>query len=582
MANTEILFAGEIQVQYENGFLRYISYQDHEIIRRIYFALRDEHWTTLEPFIENEKIESSADQFIIRYECYHQKNNENIFRWFVLIEGKEDGSISFELSGEALQDTKRNRAGLCILHPIKENTGRQAEIFHPDGTVGQKEFPILVSPDNPFKNIKRLRWENDGLWYELTMEGDIFETEDQRNWSDASFKTFCTPSHLPKPVELKTGDKVWQKVIFKPAFKPQQTKSAQKPPSIQLFDNGKALRLPRVGVAASTEFNSLSAGAVEKIRSLRLDHYRIEVTPSHKTWVSDFSRDSQNAFDLDLPLEVALHLSANYENEMDAFIQLSLQNRVKIKNLLLLSEDKPVTAVEVIDLIGELKKHLPDVSWGAGTDFNFMDLNANRFNSLPLDFVSYSIIPQQHAFDDATLIENLEGQTDTARTAKDIYPTTAVHVSSITLRERFNPYSSNQNDKFRHNEEKADPRQLTDFGALWTFGSLRALTAAGVDSVTYYQTVGKQGILSEAGDPYPLFETFRNILPYQDARAFSLKSSHPLLADGLLLSKQERMELWIANYSNAVQLVVYNKLEIELKPRELKSVQVTNMPINEF
>ena len=29
----------------------------------------------------------------------------------------------------------------------------------------------------------------DGMWVDLKFEGDIFETEDQRNWIDGSYKT---------------------------------------------------------------------------------------------------------------------------------------------------------------------------------------------------------------------------------------------------------------------------------------------------------------------------------------------------------------------------------------------------------
>ena len=48
----------------------------------------------------------------------------------------------------------------------------------------------------------------------LTMRGDIFEMEDQRNWSDASFKTYCTPLALPFPVEIDAGTAVTQEVCI--------------------------------------------------------------------------------------------------------------------------------------------------------------------------------------------------------------------------------------------------------------------------------------------------------------------------------------------------------------------------------
>ena len=44
-----------------------------------------------------------------------------------------------------------------------------------------------------------------GLMAEVRFEGETFEMEDQRNWTDASYKTYCTPLSLPYPVEVKEG-----------------------------------------------------------------------------------------------------------------------------------------------------------------------------------------------------------------------------------------------------------------------------------------------------------------------------------------------------------------------------------------
>ena len=38
--------------------------------------------------------------------------------------------------------------------------------------------------------------------------------EDQRNWTDASFKTYGTPLELPFPVEVVSGTKIVQTVTL--------------------------------------------------------------------------------------------------------------------------------------------------------------------------------------------------------------------------------------------------------------------------------------------------------------------------------------------------------------------------------
>ncbi len=43
------------------------------------------------------------------------------------------------------------------------------------------------------------------------MEGDTFEMEDQRNWTDASYKTYVRPLALPWPYTLAAGERLSQR-----------------------------------------------------------------------------------------------------------------------------------------------------------------------------------------------------------------------------------------------------------------------------------------------------------------------------------------------------------------------------------
>jgi D-apionolactonase len=567
-----ILSAGPLTVEYENGFLRYFRLGDREIIRMIYFALRDENWNTLASHFSNENRSLERDNFKIEYDCYHKTEGKDVFKWRASIEGTAEGVITFELQGEALQNIKRNRAGFCILHPIKGVAGQPAEIHHPDKTIETKQFPVLVSPENPFKQIRKLRWALEDIWFEIAMSGDVFETEDQRNWTDASYKTFCTPQNLPIPVQLKTGDQVYQKVVFRPLAPLPVSVSSSSSDLIRLTETNKKTKFPSIGIGASTEIRELNKRCVDQLRSLHMDHYRVEVWPARDNWVAELSHDYSQAFDLGLALEIALHLTSNYSDELESFVQLCLQNRVRIKKILLLSEGKPSTDPAVIAHALTFKNLLSNVLWGAGTDYNFVDLNRNRFPSeTPLDFVSYAIQPQTHAFDDTTLIENLEGQTDTARAAKAIYPSCDVHISPVTLKKRYNPSASDPTKKVINNDERFDLRQLTSFAPLWTFGSLRALADAGVASATFYQTAGKQGIMSDQGDAFPLYDFFERILSFRSREMTILENSHPLLIDAVLFGGEKTSVLWLANYSTTPQKVLFGNREFKLSPGEMRS-----------
>ena len=85
-----------------------------------------------------------------------------------------------------------------------------------DGRREETHFPRLVSPHQPFLDVRALSHEvAPGVEAEVRMDGDTFETEDQRNWSDASFKTYCTPLARPDPADIGEGTAVRQWVSLR-------------------------------------------------------------------------------------------------------------------------------------------------------------------------------------------------------------------------------------------------------------------------------------------------------------------------------------------------------------------------------
>ena len=68
-----------------------------------------------------------------------------------------------------------------------------------------------------------------GVRAELRFAGDLFEMEDQRNWTDGSFKIYGTPLSLPFPVEIRAGDRVRQRVTM--SLEGTAAHASEKPPA---------------------------------------------------------------------------------------------------------------------------------------------------------------------------------------------------------------------------------------------------------------------------------------------------------------------------------------------------------------
>lgn len=497
----QILHAGNFSLIYQEGFLRRISINGNEILRMMYFALRDENWWTFPHIITNEQINSSPNHFEISYKCNQIKESKNVLQWNCSLRGDASGRIEFEIRGTVLEDTLKNRAGFCLLHPIRKLAGQSCTIEHPDGTSTASSFPFWVDPENPFKDISGMEWEEENFRFQLKFEGDVFETEDQRNWTDGSFKTFCTPLSIPFPVMIRKDQVIHQKITFIPSPL-TKTKMAE----TRVLPVNEKNEMPVIGIAASTEADLLTDQAIQNLRALRLHHYRIDLDPSNQNWKTRLSLDALNAKLLDLDLEIALVLSDHFISEFDNVKEELLHLPVRVQQLLLLSQNKLVTDQSLINYSSVIRNILPQTKIGAGTDYNFTELNRNRFKDEPLDFISFAIQPQEHAFDNMSIMENTEAESDVVLSAKNIYPNKFIHISPITLRKRYNPYASKPEFKVLQADQRRDPRQSQEFCAEFLTAALTELRNAGTASVTLFQTVGGQGILSVDGIPFPVYD----------------------------------------------------------------------------
>ncbi len=209
------LRAGPLSLVFEEGDLRYVRLQGREILRRVYVAIRDRNWGTIPPRLANLQKEIAADSFRITYDV-ENKQGEIDFFWKGTITGDAEGTIIFRMDGQARSTFLRNRIGFCVLHPLRECAGQPCVVEQVDGAVVEGAFPRYIAADQAFLNMRAVSHEVvPGVWAEVRFAGDTFEMEDQRNWTDASYKTYCTPLSLPFPAEVKAGTTISQSVTLR-------------------------------------------------------------------------------------------------------------------------------------------------------------------------------------------------------------------------------------------------------------------------------------------------------------------------------------------------------------------------------
>ena len=80
------------------------------------------------------------------------------------------------------------------------------------------------------------------------MEGDVFEMEDQRNWSDGSYKTYCRPLDLPYPYPLKAGQEIRQSITIEVIGQVSAVRAPPRPAGTGPESHGGGEWVPQIGL----------------------------------------------------------------------------------------------------------------------------------------------------------------------------------------------------------------------------------------------------------------------------------------------------------------------------------------------
>ena len=205
MTPPRVLRAGALSAEFEAGNLRYIRFGGVEMVRAVSYIVRDKNWGTYNPAISDLKSEENADGFRVDYSAVAGDDAQE-FAYRAEIVGRPDGTLRFAARGRPVTDFLTNRTGFVVLHPIENVSGKPARVTEATGKTFDTTFPELIDPVQPMMNLRAIAHEFvPGMTVECRMEGDTFEMEDQRNWTDASYKTYVRPLALPWPYTLTNG-----------------------------------------------------------------------------------------------------------------------------------------------------------------------------------------------------------------------------------------------------------------------------------------------------------------------------------------------------------------------------------------
>ena len=578
------LVAGPLTLEYSEGSLWNISNGSEEVIRRIYLVFQDINWTS-RPFIIKDEIWEVADRSFsakIKAQGSHDAKDLSVE---LEITGSESGEITYGFSASTAVSFMRNRLGLCLLHPVAGLAGRECELTKADGAVEISRFPDAISPNQPFLNLSGISHKlQSGQVVSVNFKGEIFESEDHRNWSDASYKTYCTPISLPFPAQVTPGETLSQKITI--SISGEHTTAISKNESAVITVGAEEIELPEIGLGLSEDPAHLIVSEYAGFEDLAIKHLRLALNGN-----SQIRSAVEKALLVTKQLKIDLDLAIKAESpeQLKAILQSIIEIKDQIRSFYIFSASEKTTPIGFIQVAEELLGDKSKII--GGTDLYFTELNRNQGSVDFVDQVNFSINPQVHSFDDRTLIQNTATQKVISTNAHRIAKGKKVSIGPITLRPRYNPNATQPSKDLSNTAlpSSVDARQRTWLAEGWTAMSIRSIAESeSISTLTYFETLGWRGIrelstgsedalnfASKAGEEFPVWRLFKNLKGFTHARPTA--SSLPELVDCLIVTSAEKTEAILVNFSTIEQEVKFSG--IDLKPQTLTPESVTYLEV---
>lgn len=510
------LSAGPLSADFVNGNLRTIRHGDTEVLRAIAYIVRDRDWGTYEPVLADLTIDQGADAFSVSYTASCTGPGESRLAFRATIKGSADGQLVFDVSAVPGSDFETNRCGFCILHPIAGLAGSPVTVEHTDGSVVDTTLPDLIDPWQPFKDLRAITHAvRPGLTAECRMEGDTFEMEDQRNWSDASYKTYVRPLALPWPYVLPAGEPVRQTVSLRIAgdARPSATASGNEPVRIELGEAGPTL--PDIGVVIYPEDVEATLANLPMLSKLGPQRLLLHYDPTRGHGLDALRAHARlaAACPAATTLECVVAGAGDLDAELAAVADMARQAGLRLDAVAVSpSVDRQSTppgsawpeCPPLEDVYAAARHAFPDIRLGGGMFSYFTELNRKRVPAGLLDFVTHCTCPVVHAADDLSVMQSLEALPFITRSARAIFGDKPYRIGPSTIAMRQNPYGGTTKDNFdgqRIAMANRDPRHAAQFAAAWTIGYAARVAPAGLEMLTLSGFTGPFGVLAASGEP---------------------------------------------------------------------------------
>ncbi|ETW99628.1 MAG: hypothetical protein ETSY2_40515, partial [Candidatus Entotheonella gemina] len=524
-------------------------------VRGIQYLLRDENWATPGLVLEPPEIETGHDEVRIRLSGAIRLDDID-FAVTGEIRAQASGWLKYRMTGRSSSRFAANRIGFTLLHPTPGCVGIPLQVEHVDGTQETTRFPVAISPSQPVFDIRTLTYTPSSsveVMCRLLSQmpdgsGQPFEMEDQRNWSDASYKTYAGSLLAPLPMAVNEGD-VFEQVVTIRCIRRAATAPAvvSKAHACTLaIGSPTPIKVPPLGLAVPLDGAAGALAAVHRLVAVRPHHLTAYIQADATSLTDETAILKQLSQRLAAPVHLEIELPGRDapDIELDRVAAVCQAHHLSPAAVLAcpaayLKSYQPQEVwpdvPPLADIYDAARRAFPNARIGGGMLSYFTELNRKWPPAEHMDFISHTISPIVHAADDVTVMENLTTLASMAATITERLADIEYRIGPTALSMRHNPYGTEtiaNTDNQRIAMADADPRERGLFAAAWALGLVASMQSREIGSLTLFAASGPSSVLHVTGERYqPWFDDTPDAVVrpvFHVIRGLTAQASHPI------------------------------------------------------
>src|SRR3954451_21586477 len=263
--------AGDVAVDIAPEGLRHLTVRGREAAAHLYAAVRARDWGTL----PNVPVSAHLDLGGSRIALRRVETVAEHLRSVLEVSWAEPGILTATVTLTALADVEINRWGFNVC--LHAGDWADAQLLN---VPGQPRHPRDVAPQlaeggvlkGLFRPMPRLDLRRpDGAVVRIVSDGQLLEAEDQRNWTDPTFKIYSGSLGDPLPLTIRAGTVLRQTLRLVAERMPASGGREDQQAVL-----GSVTALPFVGVQTNDADRLGRADTAAAVAALGVDHVRVD------------------------------------------------------------------------------------------------------------------------------------------------------------------------------------------------------------------------------------------------------------------------------------------------------------------